>query len=957
MSVPTPPGAIRYDMPYRIFFRDINEYNFAVAACGGPSADGITTIEMAPRTAGAFFGIPFPYPSGDIDAMSKGVLFGFYTPGMEFLIAGHTGVFVDDTVDTQLVNQVATSFGTGPQCFFVWTGWIQFMGSQPTNPDTPTPIPQRRWIGSLDFEPLGQGGLQLSTGAGCREAGRVLDAVGFAIRGQNTPGTIWNRRLNEYGFTVRSSWERFYFRPRVPGTITHGVWRCHNSVSPSAGAGLQYNTAGNLELVTITSLGVATVQATIAVTQFTWYKIDVILSFPSIGAESGRIRVWLNGTLVADFTDSSGGSLDTVGFHQESDLGRWLSGSDNQVEYDLCDWINAEPPTLVGAESLLNIDFLVGSHVRGIPNTQTGTFTGWTNTNIETMNQMHNPGQQLGSNQVSTTALATLDVTTDLRTLDTSAAFPLQDMTGINIGPVAAVVGMGSLQALGGDGTLGYSVAGSGFVMATVNQGNTFGFQTVLYNPTGNIIPADFFPLVIRHVKTNDATSDTVSGMQAAVEFIGGWGPEDFAGFGAVDRNPPFLHNCRYPYSPWGLIGGGVPQGTVYIVAGTYVGNGLRTVLSFPAPVHFLWIRPLSAATDGVKFFGASTGAHRGTLERVVPNYITKITCDAFGQALVNISGTDSQCNANAVTFQYVAFCDPGARFNLCGAYNRPSTLALANQALPDPNFLAVCGFIQNDILGNASSSQGMWFKGPGNTGNNGNTMNGAIAANFGTFSTGFLNSRADIHPSTAGNVNYSLWRPNDGNCGFNALWILSYTGNGAGSQVINLTPTFGKFPCFVLVVPTNASASFYRDPSHTANNSANASSLANSTTAITAAAQDQITVGSSLNANGVVYNVFAFPGDAAGFNNGVFALPECAPTAPLWSPPPLVPPEVAILGDGGLILGDSIAITILKDVSGLYTLQSGKTDDTVYNRTGGAATTENRAIPNPSGKTGFISG
>jgi hypothetical protein len=57
------------------------------------------------------------------------------------------------------------------------------------------------------------------------------------------------------------------------------------------------------------------------------------------------------------------------------------------------------------------------------------------------------------------------------------------------------------------------------------------------------------------------------------------------------------------------------------------------------------------------------------------------------------------------------------------------------------------------------------------------------------------------------------------------------------------------------MVVPTNATAKVYRLSGDSARNTTNGATVANS---ITAMANDQITVGSALNASGVTYDVWA---------------------------------------------------------------------------------------------------
>jgi hypothetical protein len=933
---------------YVIFFQDQTDYDFAIAAAGGNS------IELNPFDAATLFDIPWPLPTGDMAAIPKGMYgFGPYGipghpgPGVEVSHPNPSGVFLTSNVDSVLVpGQVGNpAWPVGPDMRLTWVGNILKAGGAVEDSDDPTPIPPRRWIGGLELLPMGEGGQNAAGNSACRDASRTMDGFGFPIRGANSVGTTWQRRNDELitGFTTRSSWERLYVRIRSLPSAEFKIWRCGGSITALAGCAIAINPTGTISIKNgnINSSETTLGTSPDALDLDTWYLLDVLLSYPSIAAESGTFRLYLNHELLFSFTVGTGLGIDVVQFHADSFIGNIGGGSDATVEIDLDDWICADIPNKLGVESLDSVDWYCGSHVRR-HFIVSGTSVGWTGS-IQSLNQGTNPLQQLNSQLVSTTSGALIDAITD--------ASDDVDAIGIPLGPVAAIVSLWSTVALSTDGQLGYSIAGGAPVMATINQTAAGVWNQVLYRPSGLILPESIVPFNVRFTKSVDANSTAISYMQAVVEYIGAWGLEDFPD--TIDLPRSFIHNCNYPNTIWALPSG-VPESPVYAVGGTYTGNGTTQSINLPAPCHFLWIRALTGGVRGVKWFGTSISGHFGTTERVVPNYPIRVYVDSTGQAKFTVAGTNVEVNASGVTFQYIAFCDPGARFNLCGAFQHSPVNG--TNLLADGDFFPYAGFAQKEVLSNTSNVEGLSFKGPGSVGDAGTQLNGTNLASWGSFAQGILNSLSSIHMSGHGQTAYSLWRTSDINCSDIVMCqILTYTGDGTASRNIPLTPTTGRFPLFALVIPANTAAHM-RDPSHTGTNSANVGTLGNSTTAITGGAIDQITVGITLNANGVVYNVFVIPGDTAGWNNGTFFPPDCESAGTQWELPPNDPAEIAVIGEGGLVLNGQVPLTLLRDISGIYTLVPGKTDDTLYDRQTGQSNVDVK-IPDPFVKTGFIGG
>jgi len=928
---------------YTICFIHQTEYAAAVALAGGNG------YQHCPVTAANTFGIVYPGIGGPIT--TNGIYFTPpLVPGSEIGHPKPSGIILDDTVDSMLIpGQTGIPLNMwpkGPDMNLVWWGNIILITTEIVEgvPQT-TPIPPRRWVMGFDISgALAEGGSRDRTGS--RIASRTTDGKGMQIRGTDTDSAQLIA-LNKFipGYTSRSSWERFYIRVNTLGTNNCSVWRCHQTVSSNAGAILRIkSTDGSILLSTVTAGGVETLRVTGSIlTLNQWHLIDVLLAYPDAAPTSGRVRVYINHVLDIDYSDATGDGIDLVGFHGSSELGQF-DGNEAQWSIDLDDWINADIPNNAGVESLNSIDWVLGSHVRDV-HVNSGTLTNYVGS-IEMANQGFNPDVALNSAMTSATALATIEGLTDV---SEEQVYP-----GLTLGSVAAFFGVYSLSAALVTSRIGYKIAGG------ATQWTSASFETIvrrwfggLYRPSGLTLPSPIAPYSVAKEKSNDANLNTVYALGGSVEYIGIWGLEDDPTFPFdLSNNYTYFHNARYANTEWGYGPYGGPTAPCFAVGGTYVGNATAQNINLPAPAHFLWIRALTGGSLGVKCFGASIGAHYGTFERFPPNMTTRIWVDSLGQTKFSVVGSDAENNANLVTYQYIAFCDPGMRFNLCGVYSLPPALTNVNIPLFVTDFLAEFGFIQKDVIASVTNTVELTTKGVGNAGNTGQLVNGTPKADWGAFAPGILNIKANNINSTLNQHNFSLWRTTDPDCLNVMVQITSYVGDGNALRVISLPLTTSRYPLFVMIVPSGGAAvGYFRDPSHTGNNSAQITTLINSATAIMGAGIDQLFIGLTLNALGVTYEVFCIMGDEIGWNNGEFYPPNCQAKGD-WKLLPSVPPGPS---PGGLLFNGATGILIVKNLSGIYTLVPNKRDDTIY--TGNADDTINVEIPDPMFKTGYIGG
>lgn len=904
------------------------------------------------------FGIPYPSGSIDMDTTPKFIVFsGPPYPNAIINFPLPSGIVMSDSVNSVTVpgqaGVPASIWPAGPDGIFTWLGTITShanpgLGEVPPTDELPA-IPQRRWIVGFEIGLLnGEGGSGLSPGLISRDASRTFDGTGLALRGSNANSISILRQIAEYqaGFTPTESWERFYIRKRVNPNTTLQIWRCHGTAASNSGALLRVLPSGNLSLASMNSGLVTTeiINADVLI-PFQWHKIDIIL-LCKVGATDGRIRIWIDGTLLWDFVQGSTFGLGQMGTHFSSKM---CDGNFGELtaEIDIDDWICANKPVnSLGDEDLRSLDWFVGSHVRR-NFTLSGTVTNWTPNATQLLNQGIGTGSIVGNSLSSSTASAPINGVTDVTNII--------DNIGITIGHIAAIISHSGTIADNSDGQIGYSIAGGGSVMATVNETATQATQTVMYRPSGMILPTDIVPFGIHRTKSTTASLTNTYALQPIVENIGVWGPEDDPTYPDDFPRLGWLHNCRYPNTPW-TSPLGISDSPTMVLGGTYVGNGIEQNIDLPLPCHFLIIRNLTAVNTPVWWLGASLGGHVGGTIGVAQNSPIRVWTDDLGVTKFTVAGTHGSTNTIAQTYQYIAFCDPGIRFSLAGTFRNPISIAPTSVLLQSPSFLASAAFIQGEEIGSIAGTQTFSYKGPGHTGINGTKLDGVDIPSWGTFGTGFLNTLGGLNVGAHGQNGsaFLLWKGTD-NCAQLMVQFVTYTGNAVNPRTIPLTPASGRFPIFTLVI-SRGNIAHFRDPSHIGTNSCNSITGANSTSAIIAGGIDSIQVQTTLNQNGVIYDVFSICGDTLGWNNGLFYPADCLPPTDAWPLPPVVPPEVAIITEGGLILGDTNPITVLKDVSGIYTLVPGKHTDTLYDRQTEQTSVE-MEIPDPTFKTGYIGG
>lgn len=870
---------------------------------------GVVNRAITPNAADVEFNAPF---RGFTDP---------HTPGENYIWTPWSGIGEEDgPFPLNIATFVRKTGGFwifgGTKTRYYWMG--QFVFVPPANgsggvPATPDDLTEVVWADGFELPGEGEGGVNAAANDKCSPmSSRHLGGWGMRLRGD--AGTSFKEhRWNEYGAANPSTgWNRLYIRLiRVPDSQGY-FWDCHTSTSATPAVALKFTTSRTLAVYSIQSTVLSFLTALSYVFELDrWYRLDILMKCGQNPPNDGRFRLYVtpddgSGRVkIADlnFTTSEGlGGGGASPRLQDCRVG--TDGASPGFELDVDDWIGLRFPNGTD-EGWTGRDWQSGSRCALVRSTGFGPnhSVNWAGSHYLTQ-QRPIEANTAGASLVSTTSGAIAEIETDFER-------EVQAISGA-LGVTAFHVGVYHARAAGTvDSQLGYALDGSTFVNANVQGTTTQLWKNVLKSQHGagiNTPPAIAGPVRLRFTKSADVTSVDLRALAMVAHVIGVFGPEDVSSAGDPITNPARgigIHNWHYPRSPWAL-GGLPPLSPVQIIAGTFVGDNLAEDLLFSVPVHWLWIRPLTAGTGGVQWWSSMTAAHIQCNQGVLPEAVVRVRMNELFdgappaspgedaeaqsmQAVLTPSGSNSQVNATGVTYQYVAICDPGQRIMVNGAFKHGTSPASFANPLADSGFLPLLAFLSQDHVTNVTTD-GVFWKGPGNGIDSWQLLSAAEAASAIEFSEGFITSKSAAHNTTEAQTAYAAFRDDDGILDANGasqrgkvVQVWSYVGDGAASRTLAFQVPVGRRPLFAIIGPTNGTV-FFRDPSNTTNTSQNISGT-NSTTAITGGGLDSISIGTTLNSNGVTYNVFLVVGGTTAGNGGWGINESLVPVEPDTAP------------------------------------------------------------------------
>ncbi|HMJ02432.1 MAG TPA: hypothetical protein VK506_05795, partial [Conexibacter sp.] len=633
----------------------------------------------------------------------------------------------------------------GATLTFFWKG--NFVSKSSTGT---VAMSQRRWIDGGNLPSTGAGGTA-SGDLASRAAARSVGGWGYALRDSALAQRA--HRLDDFAASAAQSWERFYVRPRRFPDAAAAFWQCHGGPTSSAsGVIVRMLPTGQIAVYNNSSANVETLQGTTAAALVlnTWHKIDILVDFAA-----GVFKLYVNGALVLNpaFPANVGLTQASNGLHASSHICGTDSNS-QQLGLDVADWINAAWPTDFAAQ----LDWLNGSKIVHIkPTGDAATRANWTGIYSALLQQ---PVPSTGMAEIgSTTALAILGVTTDAAT----EVDNLEESLGIS----AMVFAVHARRAGAINGRLGYSLAGAAAVMASAGTQNTsLQWQTLMYRPSGLLNPIKpIAPLELYFEKDNSANAAFADALQAEVECIGQFGPEDSTLISPTvpARTPIGMHNAPYARTPWANRGT-APISPVIVHAGTYVGDGVGQNLTFRVPVHWLYIRPLTGDVGGTHWWSSLLSAHKGIQQATRPDLMVQAVVDPtfvptgalgdqeLGRTVCRLVFNDAQNNAAGVTYQYVAISDPGQRFLLNGALRYWKGTGDFVNALDDETFTPIAAFFWREFM-NATTTANEYYKGPGHSADASSQLSAAETAATLQFGLGTITSKSAFHISGASEI------------------------------------------------------------------------------------------------------------------------------------------------------------------------------------------------------------
>lgn len=756
-------------------------------------------------------------------------------------------------------------------------------------------IRTRRWVEGFEHPEAGEGGSGSHLSFVTRAASRHADGFGLGIRPFSGGISCLHAVQENGGGTSKDSWERFYIRPRTYPSGKVAFWRTSGSISGLAGIQLAFESTGKLSVNDTTGFDVVTKVGESSVVPLDgWSRVDVIFEYGS----GAYFELWLNGVLAVniegfDNTGLGGGTL-TMGVyvqnHVSSNMGQQVGFETRGLCLDVDDWMNAAVPSRTIAQRT-GLDWRNGSKMKAVrvtgPAASMGAWAGDWRTLLQ------EPAPDATVALTSSTSGDVLQVTTD-------AEMAIDQEPG-SLGAVALIVGIFSFRASTGNGQIGFAIAGASPTYTTMVDSLTVRWNRAAYFPAGALAPTVMTPLELSHTKTATASASSVFALAAVAELIGIFGPEDVL----PGVTPPAvigntgIHDAPYPRSVWAKASQTPPVAPVAIIAGTYTGNDTAQDLLFEFPVTFLMIRHVASGNDGTSWWSSMLSSHHGFRNENESNGAVQIcvdpdfvpasggSSDQLEQYVVRIVGNAANVNASGETYAYTAFCDPGMRFTVNGAITTPRGTADRITNLWRSIFKPEAAFLhQETALG--STNVAMFYKGRGHATQNISKLDAAETASAIVLARGQITTRSALHFTSTGNaIAFAAWRRDDGSGDPGipqTVQIFSYTGDGTGNRTIAFGTVSGVRPLWALVVPHDNPAVF-RDHTHTGTSSTTVPTTPTAANGIRGGGIDQLLVGSQLNANGILYDVFIIPGGTTACNGGFSCPGTFIPVAPI--PPP----------------------------------------------------------------------
>lgn len=887
--------AINQFLNYGIVFATRAAYDAAVALNGGSPF----TVDIAPSDAKSMFAgsvittNALPYIiSGDLGVATNyiqlpdgaggpGPVYGiYYTPSKIY-----ANVLSTPVVET-VYQPTAVGGWTNPQTYdmnFIWTGSMYTWDVTPTGSMTGTKaIGVRYWIEGWELPGFGELATSNTFRQYSRDASRTSEGMGFALRSYTGDGKTDHTHPCPTPLS-NETWERFYMRIRLlPTGGDEDIWGVRGSIEGAdALVRMGVSTTGTLKIY---NKGNGAYPGTLmltsaALTLGRWYKIDIDTKFRVFGVSNGSVSLYINGVLVG--TGMNLGSNTGIDFggnqkHSSSTIGAETSSTLRGAEIDFDDWIGAAPV----AGGIPGNDLTSGSHVSQVratgfgPAHQAGSWVGgW-------QGLLGSPGLGSDATQglVGSTGNSVIDTTTDYS--------DEQSGTGALVVSALNAVVTGSVSD-----EIGYTLNGGAPVMSSpqaVAAGSSIG---VLVSNAGTLPRSNLGALTMRIQKDAGSGTQTWTGLHATKEIIGFFGSEDLSPTEPTVVLPPRtgIHNSSY--KEWSSFY--APAGTYKVMWGTYTGNDLGQDIIVPTGAHWFWARAqASLSVPGTFWQTGLVSAHNAQTERTQANFLAQFKLDSINGGVFSVAGTSSGCNKNATTYTWIAVHDPSGRFVRNGAFHHASNVASFLNTLDDAAFSPVGGFMFPEII--SPNNTGVhYFKGVGHGTDTASLVGGStVTSGIASLGLASLTSKTPLHnPSgTGAQSGYSLWRTTDASGVSGLVDFVTYTGNGAGARDIAVNMG-GLTPLFAYVQPHSGAFSAYsRDPGNTGSHSQTITGV-DSTVAIVGFDVDKVQVNTSLNANGVIYDVFVFRGggvaDTAPPTTTGFGLPPSSPTPPPPPPPP----------------------------------------------------------------------